>query len=100
MITWQQFCEQQLDEVHPNLANTSRRQEKLINKANVLAMQSSGNPAYSHMNKARNDMLGKIEKQRPLRRSEFINLYGYEAWREYTAEHGIPEDSKWADAHR
>jgi len=98
MITWNQFCEMQ-NENHSYLRKTSRRQEKKLQKANVLAMQSSGHPQFGYLDQKRKDIIKNIENQRPLRRSEFIDLYGYEAWIDYAEKYGIPEDSKWADAH-
>jgi len=41
-----------------------------------------------------------LMKKRPLRRGEFIDLYGYQAWLDYVKEHDLPEDHKFADAHR
>lgn len=87
-----------LAEGHHHLRKTSRSAEKRINRANGRAAKASGLPNFQHLDKARNELLGEIEKQRPLRRSEFINRYGYEAWVEYTRKHGLPENHKWADA--
>lgn len=81
------------------LRRTSKSAEKRINRANVGAMRSSGLPGYQAANDKRNTLLKQAETKRPLRRSEFINLYGYDAWREYVAKHGLPENHKWADAH-
>lgn len=80
------------------LRRTSKNQEKKLKRANEKADRASGMPGYPHLNKARREFLGEIEKKRPLRRSEFINKYGYEAWLDYTEKHGLPETHKWADA--
>lgn len=90
---------QKLTEGHPYLRRTSKSSERRINRANVRAGLASGNPGYPYLNTKRQQLLRQAESQRPLRRSEFINLYGYDAWREYVAKHGLPETHKWADAH-
>ena len=74
--------------------------EKAINKANLIASAASGTPNYEPLNRDRKKLLADIEKKRPLRRSEFIDLYGYQAWLDYVKEHDLPEDHKFADAHR
>lgn len=85
-------------EGHPYLRKTSRGQEKRLNKANVRAMKSSGYPGHGINTAARNELIGQAEKSRPLRRSEFIDKYGYDAWMDYVEKHGLPETHKWADA--
>jgi hypothetical protein len=85
---------------HPYLANTSGRLEKRINKANVRAGSASGMPGYQHKDQQRQDLIRKAESKRPLRRSEFINLYGYQAWLDYCQKNDLdPKVQKWADAH-
>ena len=76
---------------------TSNTFEKKLNKANVVAGQNSGRPSYGRHHKNRQDLVKQAEENRPLRRSEFIDLYGYDAWREYCLEHNIPENSKYAN---
>lgn len=87
-----------LAEGHHYLRKTSRSAEKRLNRANERAAKSSGMPNFQHLDAARNDLLGEIEKQRPLRRSEFINKYGYEKWLAYVKKHNLPENHKWADS--
>lgn len=53
---------------------------KKLRKLNKQAGSQSGMPGYEDANSARKEVLRKIEKERPLTRSEYINLYGYEAW--------------------
>ena len=72
--------------------------EKEIDKINNMCARVSGTPGYPACDRRRKALLQKIEKMRPLRRSEYINLYGYTQWREYVAANGLPEDHKWADA--
>ena len=87
-----------IQEGHHYLRKTGEDVERQINRANVNAMQSSGMPGYQAANDKRNSLLSQAQSKRPLRRSEFINLYGYDAWREYVMKHGLPENHKWADA--
>ncbi len=47
-----------------------------------------------------NYCIKQAEEKRSLRRGEYIDLYGYEAWLGYIKKHDIPENSKWADAHK
>ncbi len=77
-----------------------KAKEREINKANLVAGAASGTPNYEFYNKERKKLLADIEKKRPLRRGEFIDLYGYQAWLDYVNEHDLPEDHKFADAHR
>ena len=95
---WLEQRVQNLEEGHPYLRQTSHSTEKRINRANEKAGISSGQPAYPYRHAQRQELLRQVEQKRPLRRSEFINLYGYEAWLEYVTKHGLPEDHKWADA--
>jgi len=81
------------------LRKTSNSFEKKINKANVVAGQNSGRPSYPELHKIRQGLLKKAEENRPLRRSEYIDLYSYEKWKKYTDDNKMPESSKWADAH-
>lgn len=87
-----------IQEGHHYLRKTGKNTERQINRANIGAMRSSGLPGYPAANNKRNALLKQAESQRPLRRSEFINLYGYNAWRDYVAKYGLPENHKWADA--
>ncbi|MHA2043236.1 MAG: hypothetical protein ACW99G_00495 [Candidatus Thorarchaeota archaeon] len=73
--------------------------EKALASMNIDASTASGNPGYPKLNKARQEILAKIGNQRTLSREEFINLHGYEAWRNYVEKHGLPEDHEFADAH-
>jgi len=74
---------------------TSNTFEKKLNKANIVAGQNSGKPSYNKLNKKRKALVRQAEEKRPLRRSEFIDLYGYDAWLEYCLEHGISKYSKY-----
>lgn len=87
-----------IQEGHHYLRKTGKDTERQLNRVNVRAMRASGFPQYPDIDNERKAMLQKIEQQRPLRRSEFIDLYGYAAWREYIAKNNLPEDHKWADA--
>ncbi len=84
---------------NPYRGSTSRTFEKKLNRANVRAGLSSGLPDYQYKNRQRQDLLRTAEGKRPLRRQEFINLYGYEPWLAYCEKHGLPENHEWADAH-
>lgn len=90
--------DEDIAEGHHYLRKTSRSQEKKLNRANERASRASGMPGYERLNAQRNDLIGQAEQSRPLRRNEFINKYGYDAWLEYTRKHGLPETHKWADA--
>lgn len=81
------------------LRQTSNTLEKKINKANVAAGQESGRPNYPRLNKIRKALLKKAEENRPLRRGEYIDLYGYDKWLKYVEKNDMPENAKWADAH-
>ena len=83
---------------HPYLAQVSSTSEKNLERANERAARSSGLPGYGHLDRARQDAIRGQQKQRPLRRSEFINLNGYQAWLDYTEANNLPENHKWADA--
>lgn len=72
--------------------------EKEIEKLNRACSRSSGNPGYPACNRRLQVMLAKVEKMRPLRRAEYIDLHGYPKWREYVEANGLPENHKWADA--
>jgi hypothetical protein len=85
---------------NPYQRSTSNSFEKKINRANVRAGQASGKPSYPHLNRQRQDLLRQAEGKRPLRRSEFVHLYGYEAWLDYCEKYGLPDTHKWADAHQ
>jgi len=71
--------------------------EKQIQALNSAAATASGNYHYPAVDMARKKLLKKVESIRPLRRSEFINLHGYQAWIDYAKEHDLPENHKWAD---
>ena len=62
---------------------TSNSFEKKLKRANTDAMQNSGRLYYPEKDRKRKELLKQAEQQRPLRRSEFIKLYGYDAWLEY-----------------
>jgi len=81
------------------LRQTSKSLEKRINKANVMAGQNSGLPRYPELHRIRQGLIKKAEENRPLRRSEYIDLYGYEKWLNYVEKNKMPENAKWADAH-
>lgn len=74
---------------------TSNSFEKKLKRANTDAMQNSGRLYYPEKDRRRKELLKQAEQQRPLRRSEFIKLYGYDAWLEYCLKNDIPEDTKW-----
>ena len=63
---------------------------KMRNRTAAAAGKGTGN----------NPSLAKAEEKRSLRRGEYIKLYGYQAWLDYVKKHDIPENSKWADAHK
>jgi hypothetical protein len=86
-----------LKEGHSYLRKTSKSEEKRLKIAKEKASLSSGNPSFERNNKKRNDLLLKIKEKRPLRRSEYISLYGYQAWLSYVQKHNLPETYKWAD---
>ncbi len=88
-----------INESHQYLRRTSKSSERNLERAKERAARSSGNLGYTRSNDARNALLKQIEKQRPLRRHEFIQLYGYQAWVDYVTKYGLPETHKWADAH-
>ncbi len=81
------------------LKNTSNSLEKKIKRANQVASQNSGRSDYPKLDQIRKGLLKKAEGSRPLRRGEYIDLYGYEKWRKYASDNKMPENSKWADAH-
>jgi uncharacterized lipoprotein YehR (DUF1307 family) len=63
-------------------------------------MNASGMPNYPYLADQRKKLLRKAEAQRPLRRSEYIDLYGYQAWLDYCEQNGIdPHEADWADVH-
>lgn len=74
---------------------TSNTFEKKLEKANRLAGSNSGRLSYDQLNKNRKDLIKQAETKRPLKRSEYINRYGYDAWLSYCFEHNIPENSKY-----
>lgn len=86
--------------MHPYTRLTGSAFERQLNIANERAARASGHPGYPAADRARKSLIKKAESMRPLRRSEFINLYGYQQWRDYTEQYGLPEDHKWADAHK
>ena len=85
--------------MHPYLRLTGPAFERQLNIANEKASRASGMPGYPALDNARKSLIKKAESMRPLRRFEFITLYGYQPWLDYTSEHGLPETHKWADAH-
>lgn len=85
---------------HPYLRSTSRRLDKRINAANLRAGSASGMPDYPYQNRKRQELIRQAEAKRPLRRSEYIYLYGYQPWLDYCEKHGLdPHEADWADAH-
>ncbi|MDB4489938.1 DUF6321 domain-containing protein [bacterium] len=74
---------------------TSNSFEKRLEKANKLAGSNSGRLYYNQLNKNRQDLIKQAETKRPLRKSEYINLYGYEEWLQYCLDNDIPENSKY-----
>lgn len=82
------------------LRKTSRSFEKKLKRANQAAADESGRPNFPRLNQIRKKILKKAEEKRSLRRGEYIKLYGYQAWLDYVKKHDIPENSKWADAHK
>jgi len=82
------------------LRKTSKSFEKKLKRANAAASQQSGRADYPKLDQDRKKILKQAEEKRSLRRGEYIDLYGYEKWRDYVKTHDIPEDSKWADAHK
>ena len=72
--------------------------EKEISRLNNVTARASGNPGYQGAQRRLQAMLSKVEKMRPLRRSEYIDLYGYPKWLAYAEANGLPENHKWADA--
>ncbi len=82
------------------LRKTSGSLEKKLKRANTAASQNSGRDNYPRLNQKRKEILKQAEEKRSLRRGEYIDLYGYEAWLGYIKKHDIPENSKWADAHK
>jgi hypothetical protein len=75
---------------------TSNTFEKKLSKANRLAMSNSGRLHYDQLNNNCKDLIKQAEAKRPLRKSEFINLHGYDAWLKHCLDNDIPEDSKYA----
>ena len=75
-MNWSQWLE-----IRENNEDLNKLQRKL-KKTNKEAGRQSGMPGFENTNTKRKDILKQIEKQRPLTRSEYINLYGYEAWLE------------------
>ena len=96
---FKEWLEEQEMQENQYLRNTSGKQEKKLRRATVKAMQASGQLEYPHLDQNRQNILKDIEDKRPLRRSEFIQSYGYDAWLDYVKKYGLPEDHKWADAH-
>lgn len=59
--------------------------------------EQSGMPGYPALDSRRKRVLAKLEKLRTLTRWEYINLYGYNAWRAFCDEHGLTEDHPLAE---
>jgi len=74
---------------------TSNTFEKELKRAIEAAAQASGRPSYPSKDAKRKELIKQAEQKRPLRRSEFIDLYGYDDWLEYCLKNDIPENSKW-----
>lgn len=84
--------------MHQYLRLTGEKFENTLERAKVLAMNNSGKQNYEWYRNQVLQLLKQAENIRPLRRSEFITMYGIEAWNDYTNQHGLPSDHKWADA--
>lgn len=56
------------------------------------ASHASGAPAYPSLERELRIVLLELEQRRPLRRWEYINAHGYQAWVERHRDAQVPED--------
>jgi len=54
---------------------------------------------FGHLSRDRQDMIRGYRREEPIRRSEYIDRNGQQAWLDYTKKHGLPEGHALADAH-
>jgi len=87
-----------ISEGHYYLRKTGDSVERELNRLSLKCSVNSGRPDFHYWDSKRKDLIRKVEKMRPLRRSEYIDLYGYNGWLKYVADHDLPENHKWADA--
>lgn len=85
-------------EGHHYLRKTGLSIERELNRLSLRCSVTSGTPEFRYWDSKRKDLIRTVEKMRPLRRSEYIDLYGYNSWLKYVADHELPESHKWADA--
>jgi hypothetical protein len=102
MKNFKQYFESNHDEWKKGsyLSRSNQQLEKELNRLNSMAIKKSGLPNHPNIDAERKKVLRAIQDLRPLRRSEYINLYGYKSWLDYTHSHGIPQNYKWADIGR
>ena len=82
---------------HPDKMKSLECLEKRLVEFNELCARTTGLESFPGNNARRRAVLDDIKELRALTRIEYINLYSYDAWRNYVQYHGLPEDYPIAD---